>query len=173
MSFKPEIMPRKLGLARGLRLPWKYGKTCSSRVSSAGNALPSPSWRSRAFKSAYAVVPSRLACARSSAPNPGWLFRASLASCTTTAIAMRAAMLGLRLTTLEVTVESTADVRGNLGLDDAISAGLSSLTTRVKIGAAGVPEDQLRQLVQWGEIHSPMTCTVRNSPAYSLVVDVV
>lgn len=108
-----------------------------------------------------------------SAPNPGWLFRASLASCTTTAIAMRAAMLGLRLTTLEVTVESTADVRGNLGLDDAISAGLSSLTTRVKIGAAGVPEDQLRQLVQWGEIHSPMTCTVRNSPAYSLVVDVV
>lgn len=108
-----------------------------------------------------------------SAPNPGWLFRASLASCTTTAIAMRAAMLGLRLTTLEVTVESTADVRGNLGLDSQISAGLSSLSTRVKIGAADASEDQLRQLVQWGENHSPMTCTVRNSPAYSLIVDVV
>lgn len=108
-----------------------------------------------------------------SAPNPGWLFRASLASCTTTAIAMRAAMLGVRLTTLEATVESTADVRGNLGLDDEVSAGLSSLTTRVKIGAEDVPADQLRQLVEWGEGHSPMTCTVRNSPTYSLVVEVV
>ena len=108
-----------------------------------------------------------------SAPNPGWLFRASLASCTTTAIAMRAAMVGLRLTTLEVTVESTSDVRGNLGLDDEISAGLSSLSTRVKIGAAEVSEDQLRHIVQWGETHSPMTCTVRNSPTYSLIVEVV
>jgi uncharacterized OsmC-like protein len=108
-----------------------------------------------------------------SAPNPGWLFRASLASCTTIAIAMRAAMLRLRLTTLEVTVESTADLRGNLGLDDKISAGLSSLTTRVKIGGVDVSEEQLRQLVEWGEGHSPMTCTVRNSPTYSLIVEVV
>lgn len=108
-----------------------------------------------------------------SAPNPGWLFRASLASCTTTAIAMRAAMLGLRLTTLEVTVGSTADLRGNLGLDDRISAGLSSLATLVRIGAENASEDQLRQLVQWGEKHSPMTCTVRDPPEYSLIVEVV
>jgi len=66
-----------------------------------------------------------------------------------------------------------ADLRGNLGLDDRISAGLSSLSTRVRIGAQGVSAGQLHELVHWGEDHSPMTCTVRNSPESSLVVEVV
>jgi uncharacterized OsmC-like protein len=82
------------------------------------------------------------------APDPGWVLRAALASCTATAIAMRAAKLGVDLTTLEMTVESYSDNRGILGLDDKISAGLSSLATRVKIGAAGAPQDQLRELAR-------------------------
>ena len=60
-----------------------------------------------------------------SGPNPGWLFRGSLAACTATVIAMRAAQLGITLTDLEVTVESESDNRGILGLDEQISAGLS------------------------------------------------
>src|SRR5262245_37636962 len=36
-----------------------------------------------------------------SGPNPGWFFRASLASCCATVIAMRAARLGVNLTTPE------------------------------------------------------------------------
>src|SRR5687767_14111390 len=91
-----------------------------------------------------------------SAPNPGWVLRAAMASCTATAIAMRAAKLGVDLTTLEVTVESYSDNRGLLGLDDKISAGLSSLATRVKIGAAGASADQLRELARWGDGHSPV-----------------
>jgi uncharacterized OsmC-like protein len=69
-----------------------------------------------------------------SGPNPGWFFRASLASCCATVIAMRAARLGVNLTTLEVTVESDGDHRGILGLDERISAGMSSLRTTVRIG---------------------------------------
>ena len=41
-----------------------------------------------------------------SGPNPGWLFRGSLAACTATVIAMRAAKLGVTLTELDVSVES-------------------------------------------------------------------
>jgi uncharacterized OsmC-like protein len=108
-----------------------------------------------------------------SAPNPGWLLRAALASCTTTAIAMRAARLGVDLTTLEVTVESSSDNRGLLGLDDKISAGLSSLATRVRIGAADAAPDQLRELAQWGDHHSPVACTARIPPSYALEVEVV
>ena len=108
-----------------------------------------------------------------SAPNPGWLMRASIASCTGTAIAMRAAKLGIELTTLEVTVESTSDMRGLLGLDERISAGFSAITTQVRIGAAGVDAEQLRQLAKFGDEHSPMACTARNSPRYSLNVEVV
>jgi len=108
-----------------------------------------------------------------SAPNPGWVLRAAIASCTATAIAMRAAKLGVNLTTLEVTVESHSDNRGLLGLDDKISAGLSSLATRVKIGAPQVPADQLRQLAEWGDRHSPVACTARIPPSYALEVEVV
>lgn len=108
-----------------------------------------------------------------SAPNPGWLMRASVASCTATAIAMRAAKLGIELTTLEVTVESASDNRGLLGLDEKISAGLSSIATRVKIGASGVDAARLRELAKYGDDHSPMACTTRNSPRYSLEVEVV
>ena len=40
-----------------------------------------------------------------SAPSPGWLLRAAEASCVTTLIAMRAAVLGLTLDIVEVTVD--------------------------------------------------------------------
>ena len=42
-------------------------------------------------------------------PNPGWLLRASMASCTATAIALRAARLGIALRSLKVTVQSESD----------------------------------------------------------------
>lgn len=108
-----------------------------------------------------------------SAPSPGWVFRAAVASCTATAIAMRAARQGIDLSALEVTVESHSDNRGILGLNDKVSAGLSSLTTRVKIGAAGVSPEQLRELAQWGDEHSPIACTARISPSYALEVEIV
>jgi uncharacterized OsmC-like protein len=102
-----------------------------------------------------------------SGPNPGWLLRAALASCNATVIAMRAAHLGLKLNTLEVTVESESDNRGLLGLDESISAGLRDLRTRVKIGAEGATPGQLRDIVAWAEAHSPVRCTIgaANSPA--------
>jgi uncharacterized OsmC-like protein len=108
-----------------------------------------------------------------SAPGPGWLLRASLASCTATAIAMRAARLGVDLTTLEVTVESQSDNRGMLGLDEKISSHLSPITVRVKIGARDLSADKLRELAQWGDHHSPVACTTRSASGYSLEVQVV
>jgi uncharacterized OsmC-like protein len=108
-----------------------------------------------------------------SAPNPAWFLRAALASCTATAIAMRAAKLDVNLTTLEVTVESYSDNRGILGLDDKISAGLSSLATRVKIGASDASADRLRELAEWGDCHSPVACTARIPPSYALEIEVV
>jgi uncharacterized OsmC-like protein len=108
-----------------------------------------------------------------SAPAPGWLLRAAVASCTGTVIAMRAAKLGIGLTTLEVTAENSSDNRGILGLDEKVSAGLSQLTVRVKIGATGVPASELRALAEWGDGHSPVACTARISPRYSLDVQVV
>jgi len=108
-----------------------------------------------------------------SAPAPGWLLRGAIASCTATCIAMRAARLGVALTTLEITVESDSDHRGMLGLDDRISAGFSALRVRAKIGAEGVDPAQLRALVEWGDAHSPVAATVRKAPATSVEIEVL
>jgi uncharacterized OsmC-like protein len=107
-----------------------------------------------------------------SAPNPGWLFRAALASCTTTLIGMRAAALGVKLASAEVSVDSDSDLRGILGQDERISAAHSPLRIKVRISAPGVAEDTVRALVQWADAHSPVNCTVRERSAVSLEVEV-
>jgi uncharacterized OsmC-like protein len=107
-----------------------------------------------------------------SAPNPSWYLRAGMASCAATVIAMRAAKLGIALTQLEVTVESDSDLRGLLGLDEKVSAGLNPMRTKVRISGDADPP-ALRALVQWADAHSPVGCTVRNAAACSLDVEVV
>jgi uncharacterized OsmC-like protein len=108
-----------------------------------------------------------------SAPNPSWFLRAGMASCAATVIAMRAAKLGITLTELEVTVESDSDLRGILGLDDEVSAGLNPMRTKVRIGSGDADPRALRALVQWADAHSPVGCTVRNAAACSLDIEVV
>jgi uncharacterized OsmC-like protein len=98
-----------------------------------------------------------------SAPSPGWLLRAAFANCDATVIAMRAAQLGVALTTLEVTVDSESDDRGLLGMDAAIPAGALSMHTRVRIGANGVTPEHLREIVAWAEAHSPVGDAVRRA----------
>jgi uncharacterized OsmC-like protein len=91
-----------------------------------------------------------------SAPSPGWVMRAALAACDATLIAMRAAQEGVELEKLEVTVDSTSDDRGLLGMDDSIPAG--PLRTRIRVGLSspGTTEEQLRELVDWAHHHSPV-----------------
>jgi uncharacterized OsmC-like protein len=108
-----------------------------------------------------------------SGPNPGWFFRASLAACCSTVIAAQAARLGINLTKLEVTVEGEGDHRGMLGVEDAISAGHSTMRTNVRISAQDATSEQLEELVHWAAAHSPVGCTVRDAPSNTLSVVVV
>ena len=84
-----------------------------------------------------------------SGPNPGWFLRAALASCTTTAIAMRAAKLGI----------------------GDVSAALAAVRTKVRI-RGDAPPGVLRELAQWGDAHSPVGCTLRRMADCSLEVEV-
>ena len=108
-----------------------------------------------------------------SAPNPGWYFRASIAACCSTAIAMNAARRGIDLTVLEVTVEADGDNRGILGMDEKVSAGHAALRTTVKIASDNAAPEQLEELVRFSEAHSPVGCTVRDAPPNTLRIDVV
>ena len=98
-----------------------------------------------------------------SAPRPGWFMRAALATCDATVIAMRAAQLGIALDRLEVTVESESDPRGLLGIDDTVVAGPAHLRMRVRIAAADVPAEQLREIVAWADHHSPVGDALRRA----------
>lgn len=55
-----------------------------------------------------------------------------------TLVAMRAAMLGIILETLEVTVDSQSDDRGLLGIDEAVPAGPLNGRVAVRLVAGGV-----------------------------------
>ena len=90
------------------------------------------------------------------APSPGWLLRAAEASCVATLITMRAAMLGVTLDTLEVTVDSESDDRGLLGIADDVPAGPLSGRVAVRLTAAGVDAATLEDMARWGVKHCPV-----------------
>ena len=98
-----------------------------------------------------------------SAPSPGWLLRAAEASCVVTLIAMRAAMLGITLDSLEVTVDSVSDDRGLLGIDEGVPAGPLSGRVAVRLTAAGVDAATLEEMARWGVRHCPVCDAVERS----------
>jgi uncharacterized OsmC-like protein len=104
------------------------------------------------------------------APTPGWLIRAALASCAATTIAMRAAELDLTLTRLEVTAESQTDMRGILGVGDGVEPGPVSALLRVRLAAETGDEQQLEELVEWADNHSPVGDCVRRAVPVELEI---
>lgn len=107
---------------------------------------------------------------------PGWLFRAGLASCSATSIAMAAAADGIALAALEVRATSRSDTRGLLGMADAegepVQAGPCDVQLRVRISAPGVSPERLRALVEDGLCHSPIPNAVRSATPLALHIDV-
>ena len=106
------------------------------------------------------------------APSPGWLARAALATCDATRIALRAAELGIALDALEVIMDSVDDDRGLFGIDKSVRAGSLSIRTRVKIGAAGVDEQVLREIVDYAVTHSPVADGCRSETPSTLEVTI-
>ena len=89
------------------------------------------------------------------APSPGWLFRAALASCEATLIAMRAAQQGVELTGIEVAVDSESDDRGILGIDEGVPAGPFVVSVRIRVEPAGGGSG-IEEIVRWAHDHCPV-----------------
>jgi uncharacterized OsmC-like protein len=106
---------------------------------------------------------------------PGWLFRAGLASCLATCIAMDAAAEGIELTALEVLATSSSDLRGLLGMVDGsgapVGAGPREIQLRVRIRAAGISAERLRLLVEESNRCSPVSAAARHAVPVALEVD--
>ena len=106
---------------------------------------------------------------------PGWLFRAGLASCAATTIALAAIDRGIALTHLEVLARSRSDTRGLLGMADAngvrIAATPQDVQLLVRIAAPGVSSQQLRELVEEGCCRSPVPSAVQGALALAVQVE--
>jgi uncharacterized OsmC-like protein len=110
-----------------------------------------------------------------SAVTPGWLFRAGLASCAATSIAMSAAAAGIALEVLEVRASSRSDTRGLLGMAEAdgtaVYAGPHDMQLQVRIVAHAVPPERLRRLVQDAVGRSPVPSVLPNATPLTLHID--
>jgi uncharacterized OsmC-like protein len=96
------------------------------------------------------------------ASTPAWVLRAAWAACEATAIAMRAAELGVELTRLEVTATSETDMRGLLGVGNE-PAGPARASMQIRIAANGTEDEKLRELVAWADSHSPVADAIRRA----------
>ncbi len=107
---------------------------------------------------------------------PGWLFRAGLASCLATRIAMGAAAEGIAVTALEVLATSRSDLRGLFGMADStgapVGAGPNEIQLRVRISAAGVSAERLRLLVEDCNRCSPVSAAARDAVPVDLRIEV-
>src|SRR6266545_904040 len=105
------------------------------------------------------------------APTPGWLLRAAWAACEATVIAMRAAELGIPLDRIEVVAESESDLRGLLGADESVPAGPLGARSRIRVAAAGVEPERLRELVDWADRHSAVADALRRELATTIELE--
>jgi uncharacterized OsmC-like protein len=105
-----------------------------------------------------------------SAPSPGWLFRAAVASCAGSLIAMEAARAGAQLSRLDVDVDSESDDRGILGMDPSIPAGPLSMGIRVRIAAEGADRSALEEIVRRGVDRCPVADAVRRAVATTVEI---
>ena len=95
------------------------------------------------------------------APSPGWVFRAAVASCVASLVAIRTAVLEIEVTSVEVEVDSESDDRGILGLDETVPAGPYSMRVAVAIDAPGHPTAELDAVARWAVDHCPVSDAVK------------
>jgi uncharacterized OsmC-like protein len=108
--------------------------------------------------------------------SPGWLFRAGLASCLATRVAMGAATAGIELASLEVMASSRTDARGLLGMaevsGDPVAAAPRDVQLLVRIAAPGVSGEELRALVESSNRCSPISEAARHVVPVALRIEV-
>lgn len=104
-------------------------------------------------------------------PTPGFFIRGGLASCFAISVMMRAAVGGVPVDALEVTVESDHDMRGAFGLAD-VPKGFTAVRVRVTIQSSA-PEAAVRKVIDEADDFSPMLAFAREPHGVAREVTIV
>ena len=95
------------------------------------------------------------------APNPGVYGRAALGSCLAIGYGMWAARLEVPIRALTVEVRANYDVRGELGVDDAIRPGYTSMVYVVTVDS-DASDAEIHRLLDTADRHSSWLDDLRN-----------
>ncbi len=97
--------------------------------------------------------------------NPAEYVLHALAACLTTSLVYHAAARGIRIESMESTVEGDLDLRGFLGLSDQIRRGYKEIRVNLSVKSDASPE-QLRELITFSPLYDivsnpvPVTITI-------------
>jgi uncharacterized OsmC-like protein len=103
--------------------------------------------------------------------SPGWVLRAAIASCVTSMIGIRAAVLGWELGSVQVSVDSESDDRGILGMTDDVPAGPLSTRIAISVEAPGKARGDVEDLVRWAVDHCPSADAIRRAVPLEVVIE--
>lgn len=98
----------------------------------------------------------------------------AVGTCIAAAANANAALMGVKLTMLKVTLESDIDMHGLMALDPKVRPGVLEFRTKIQI-AGNADEETLKKIAMAGYKFSPVSDTVRNgvSKAVPPVIEVV
>ena len=92
-------------------------------------------------------------------PNPVEYALTALAACVTTSIVYHAAAKGIKLNSVESSLEGDIDLQGFLGLSEDITPGYKEIRMKFKI-ESDAPDDKLKELMEFAPNHSPVFSTI-------------
>ena len=98
-----------------------------------------------------------------------WLLH-GIAACLTAGIANIAAARGVKLTSVESSVEGDIDLRGILGLSDEVRNGFSGIRVNFKI-AGDAPAETLKKIVEQSKARSAVFDVLTNGTPVSISVE--
>lgn len=104
------------------------------------------------------------------APTPVEFLLHGLAACLTAGIGNIAAARGVKLTSVESTLEGEMDLRGILGLSDEVRNGYQKIRVRFDIKGDASP-DMLREIVRQSQARSAAFDVLSNGTAVEIAVD--
>jgi len=95
----------------------------------------------------------------------------AVSTCVIAAANMNAALMGVKLTRLDVDIESDLDLHGLLALDPNVRAGLTNMRMGITI-AGDADEATLKKIATLGYEYSPVSETTRNGIKFTPVITV-
>jgi uncharacterized OsmC-like protein len=106
------------------------------------------------------------------APTPSQLVQAALGACLAMGYQLRAAECGIELTSVRVTIESDAELKGMLRRDTAVSPGFTAIRYHVEIESPAAV-DEIEALVEAADHLSPVLADLTRPLPVERTVSVV